>query len=143
MKLKSLSKIPPNNGDILVGRAFFALQEKQLRFVIIEKNDNCFIYINNFGALFDDLEEPESESQWRIKPEECQHYLARPILELGDPVYHRGRPAQIRECREGDWHVKLNYTDELGGEFYGNIVWMDLSPALDLLDLTTAWPSLS
>ncbi|MFZ9520563.1 MAG: hypothetical protein ACO3A4_08815 [Silvanigrellaceae bacterium] len=158
MKLKGTKKIDLRSGCVVVYRARLE-SSKGTQTVNINK---LFTYklaivvglheheigLAPFGAIWD---EDDSVDPWAhpsgvpksVSNREYQDCLAIPEWEVGDPLIHRGRPAKISETKAGDMHVSLHYTDTAGGTFYGNLVWMDVAPALDLIDDSTAWPALS
>ncbi|MEY3902039.1 MAG: hypothetical protein RL189_1345 [Pseudomonadota bacterium] len=106
------------------------------------------IVLSPFTALWDDDETtmPTGGGSHRIPKSipaaQINELLAKPVLELGDALNHRGRPARVSDTRANDLHVSLKYEDAAGGDFYGNLIWMDVSPTLDLLRDRAAWPAL-
>ncbi|MEN9810817.1 MAG: hypothetical protein RLZZ488_2384 [Pseudomonadota bacterium] len=106
------------------------------------------VVLSPFTALWDDDETtmPTGGGSQRIPKSipaaEVNESLAKPVLELGDALNHRGRPARVSDTRPNDLHVSLKYEDAAGGDFYGNLIWMDVSPTLDLLRDRAAWPAL-
>lgn len=106
------------------------------------------VVLSPFTALWDEDETtmPTGGGSQRIPKSipaaQINEMLAKPVLELGDALNHRGRPARVSDTRPNDLHVSLKYDDTAGGEFYGNLIWMDVSPTLDLLRDRAAWPAL-
>lgn len=158
MKLKGVKKSELRSGIVVVYRGRLDPSQKST----VGQNSPNFIHklaivvglhehevgLSPFGALWDD---EDSHDPWAhpsgvpksVSNKQLHDSLAIPVWEVGDPVIHRGRSAKISETKGGDLHVSLNYTDDAGGTFYGNLVWMDVAPTLDLIDDDAAWPALA
>ena len=144
MKLKSILNQSPVAGDILVGLQLWPECACTSRLVILESISEIGYGVAPFGALLDDDEDDNStEANLNIELKIAARCLAHPILEVGDPLVHRNRPARIVETKPNDWHVRIAYEDAPGGEFYGNLIWMDLTPSLELLSITPPWSTFS
>jgi|GEM_PF-632938 len=144
MKIESLNLDKIRVGEVLLGRNLWPQGQPQLRLVIVESEAGNLINLAPFCALFADDEALEGDEDWLQKSVEraaAPRFLAHPILEIGDLLRHRDRPCAISETRSNDWHVRIRYSDSDGGEFYGNLLWMDIYPTLNLVDLNAAWPA--
>jgi hypothetical protein len=141
MQLKSIVLENIAVGDVLVGRMRWAAKPETLRLVIVQEMRDDDLILAPFAATFGDDEDDDlSSGEVRIAKTRVRDVLAIARLEVGDALLHRERAAVIIETKEHDWHVKIRYSDALGGEFYGNLIWMDLSPTLSALDLAQLWP---
>lgn len=146
MKLKSILNQSPVAGDILVGLQLWPECACTSRLVILESISEIGYVIAPFGALLDDDDDDNassSEENLNIDLKIATRCLAHPILELGDLLVHRNRRARIVETKPNDWHVRIIYEDAPGGDFYGNLIWMDLTPSLELLNITPPWSAFS
>ncbi|MEY4066613.1 MAG: hypothetical protein RIR26_2821 [Pseudomonadota bacterium] len=142
MKLEHFLLRPAALGDILLSRDLWPQSGQRTYFVLISALSATHVEVEILRALLDDDTEDERGAQ-RVALNEAGRFLARPVLECGDPLRHRNRPALVSAVRPQDWHIDITYSDTAGGAFYGNFIWMDFAPALDLLDLSTAWPAFS
>ncbi|MBM3381915.1 MAG: hypothetical protein FJY29_05680 [Betaproteobacteria bacterium] len=142
MQLKSIALEKVAVGDVLVGRSLSVTRPEAMKLVIVQELEAEAILLAPFAATFadDDTDEP-SDGEVRISKKQAKQTLACPELEAGDRLLHRERLATIIETKQNDWHVKIRYNDAAGGEFYGNLIWMDLSPTLTALELARIWPS--
>jgi hypothetical protein len=158
MKLKGLKKSDLRSGSVVVyrGRLDDPQGSKECRngpnfihkLAIVVGLHEHEVGLSPFGAFWD---EDDTHDPWAhpsgvpksVSNKQIHDNLAFPEWEVGDPLIHRGRTAKISETKDRDLHVSLIYTDEAGGTFYGNLVWMDVSPTLDLIDDTSAWPTLT
>jgi len=145
MMLKSILNQSPVAGDILVGLQLWPECACTSRLVILESITEIGCVIAPFGALLDDDDDDDhsTEANLIIDLKIAARCLAHPILEVGDPLVHRNRRARIVETKPNDWHVRIAYEDAPGGEFYGNLIWMDLTPSLELLNITPSWSAFS
>lgn len=117
------------------------------KLVIVVSVTEREVIISPFSATWDDDDE-DMRAPGQLLPRsvlrsELNSSLAWPVWVVGDRLIHRGRPAHILETKPGDLHVVIAYDDDTGGQFYGNLIWMDASPTLDLLDRRSAWPTLT
>lgn len=157
MELAAIQMKTLRAGDVVVYRGAHASNQHssaqpsreyfyRLAIVVGVSKDN--VELSPFTALWDEDETtmPSGEGAQQIprslSASEINEALARPVIEVGDALHHRGRPARVSDTRANDLHVSLVYEDAAGGNFYGNLIWMDLSPTLDLLCDRAAWPTL-
>jgi hypothetical protein len=158
MKLTSVSKTDVKAGDVLVfrgkvpeARGHSAERQTQYfyKLAIVVSVSEQETVLSPFTALWDDGDDdlPAGSTPLRVPKNvptaKFGHWLARPVWETGDALVHRSRPARITETKANDLHVSIEYTDDKGGQFYGNLIWMDSSPTLNLLHQSTSWPALS
>jgi hypothetical protein len=143
MKLESILARPVALGEIMLSRDLWPQTGHRGLFVLVSALSNTHIEVEILRAVLDDDAEEEELNAQKIALQDAGRFLARPILECGDPLRHRSRCASVSGVRPQDWHVDITYTDSAGGAFYGNFIWMDFAPTLDLLNLDTAWPALS
>jgi hypothetical protein len=128
MILKPLSSKPLEQGDIVVYFRNLDVSEGDANLGLIEELGEHFITVGPFGPLAGD--DDEGFDLTNIPVAQAHLLLSYPVLEVGDVLFHRGRPACISETKQHDWHIKIVYSDTLGGEFYGNVIWMDFKPTL-------------
>jgi hypothetical protein len=143
MKLEPFLARPVAPGEILLSRDLWPHFGRRGVFVIVSKLSPSHVEVEVLRALFDeddDSQEPESIS---LELTRAKRFLAHPRLERGDRLRHRDRLAQVKSVRPNDWHIDIEYQDSSGGEFYGNFIWMDFSPTLELFDFDASWPTLS
>lgn len=158
MKLMSADKNEVKAGEVLVyrgkvtNRQGIPGQERSIYFyklaIVVSISDKETV-LSPFTALWDDDEDDTSEGAApqkvpkSVPSSEFGTRLARPLWEVGDVLVHRGRPARVTETKANDLHVSIEYTDESGGQFYGNLIWMDSAPTLNLLSGSASWPALA
>lgn len=157
MKLSFASKDDVKAGEVLVYRGKASKTRASgtsdpvqyfYKLAIIVSISTDETVLSPFTALWDDgddLDVPGAAPHRvpkSIPTAEFNEYLARPVWELSDELVHRSRPARITETKPNDLHVSIEYTDAPGGQFYGNLIWMDTSPTLNLLRRGAAWPTL-
>jgi hypothetical protein len=141
MQLKSIVLETLAVGDVLVGRNPAAGKSVAPKLFIVQGIATEQLMLAPFAATFgDDDTEDFGSGEIQVSKLNAAEILAKPKLETGDQLLHRERPAIIIETKEHDWHVKIRYSDAPGGEFYGNLIWMDLSPTFAALDLEKVWP---
>lgn len=157
MKLSFVSKDDVKAGEVLVYRGNAskvptsgtgeAVQYFYRLAIVVSVSDHETV-LSPFTALWDDgddLDAPGTAPHRvpkSIQTPEFNEFLARPVWELSDELVHRSRPARITETKPNDLHVSIEYTDTTGGQFYGNLIWMDTSPTLNLLRRGSTWPTL-
>lgn len=56
--------------------------------------------------------------------------LLVPIIEVGDAVLLRGRPAIVSQCLPNDFHVYVKLCDPPNFEVYTNLIHLDFYPTL-------------
>lgn len=132
MILHSYESRKANAGDIAVYFRPLDAQGYRAELTLIEDVSEHSILIAPFGPLAG--EDDDSGHALSIPAEEASLRLAFPELEPGDELLHRQRPAVIIETHPLDWHLRIRYSDSAGGEFYGNIIWMDFEPTLGKLN---------
>jgi hypothetical protein len=133
MILHPLTSKAPKQGDIVVCFNNTDVKNASASIGLIEEIGSDFILVGPFGAL---AGEDEDMGFTSIPVEDAQQRVSYPELEVGDRLLHRGRLACVVETQKHDWHVKIEYADPQGGEFYGNVIWMDLQPTLVTLRQT-------
>lgn len=131
MILHAFSTRMPKQGDILVYFSTPDFHSGTASLVLIEALQVDEVTIAPFGPLADAGDDDALFTS--IPLSLAERHLAYPELEKGDKLTHRGRPAVVRETRAHDWHVTIEYSDSNGGQFYGNVIWMDFQPTLDEL----------
>lgn len=130
MLLHSFASRTPKQGDVVVYFKAVSQGLSGAALGLIETVEDEWITVGPFGPLAGD---DDGEEFLKIPVADAQHRLGYPQIEVGDSLIHRGRPACVRETQQYDWHVKIEYSDSAGGEFYGNVIWMDFQPTLKTL----------
>lgn len=133
MILHSYDSRKAKPGDIAVYFRNSGSLQPPAELVLIEDVLDHSVLIAPFGPLAG--EDDDSSRVESISSEEAPHRLAFPEVECGDELSHRQRPAVVTETQPHDWHLRIRYNDSTGGEFYGNIIWMDFEPTLGKLKL--------
>lgn len=152
MKLGLVTKENIKAGEVLVYRGKSAEQHDAggyfYKLAIVVSSGAQETVLSPFTALWDDDDEDEAVGSApqrvpkSVPTAEFGNWLARPVWEVGDALFHRGRSALVTETKANDLHVSIKYMDEAGGNFYGNLIWMDSSPTLNLLRRNASWPPL-
>lgn len=132
MILHAFSSKAPQLGDVVVCFSNTGAPNANAVLALIEEVGDESIIVGPFGPLAGENED-EGSSLSSIPISEAEQRLSYPEIEVGDTLLHRGRPACVRETQQYDWHLKIEYTDSRGGEFYGNVIWMNLQPTLETL----------
>lgn len=161
MKLETVQKESLKTGDVLVYRGLISSSRTRetknfsathfYKLVIVVSMGEGNLVLSPFSAVWDVPDEQEISSASvsmtstfhipkHINCHNIETCLARPVFEVGDLLKHRNRPARITETKAKDLHVSIFYEDSTGGGFYGNLIWMDLGPTLNLLGLHSPWP---
>lgn len=156
MQLEALNKKEIHSGLVVVYRGKTQPDAHQqhgnqpkyfYKLALIVSISSDSIVLSPFTAVWDDDDEPPAAATGpqripkSIPTPELTSTLARPVWTAGDALIHRGRPARITETKSNDMHVSIQYEDSAAGQFYGNLIWMDLSPTLNNLNEGPAWPS--
>jgi len=169
MKLKTLQKGNLKNEQLVIYRGHTAKPTEgksatkgrkptyYFKLALITSVTSNHVALAPFGPVWDE-DEPELSARGDeqhppadvldglpryLSLTQCDQWLAVPEFEVGDPLIHRCRTARIIVTKTNDLHVSIEYEDEQGGDFYGNLIWMDLTPSLELLHFSTTWPSLT
>lgn len=143
MKLEPFLAASVVPGEIMLSRDLWPQSGRRGIFVIVSKVSQKYVEVEVLRALFDDEADSQEPEAISLELTRAMQFLAHPRLEKGDRLRHRERLAQVIGVRPHDWHIDIEYQDSGGGAFYGNFIWMDFSPTLELFDLDASWPALT
>ena len=116
-------------GDLIQGRLVVLLPAPgagdipQLR--LVERVETHLVFLEPTAMFLDDDEVSETFSFT-----EAMRRLRLPVIESGDPVFYRTRPARVCKAMANDFHVYVEFQDSPGQEHYTNLIHLDFTPSL-------------